>query len=109
MATQEHIEAMKSKAIDTLARTDNVAATDTEFIQFDDSRYSGQYVIVRTDGQAVAIYKVVPRLGPARGVRDEHGIVNYVVDSIAFGLKRVKRAPKGLLEQCRPNFTPHNL
>lgn len=100
MTTDQHIESMKGKAISTLARTDGIPATpdDIEFVNFDlDRRTAGQYLIVRTAGNVAAIYKVVPRLGPAKGVMDEHGIVNYVVDSLSFGLKRVKRAPKGLL------------
>jgi hypothetical protein len=118
MATQEHIETMKSKAIAFLARTDHISATtdDVQFIKFDgvpksigkhfdtgeevislDTRTAGQYLIVHSGNQIAAIYKVVVRFGPDKAVLDEHGIVNLVVDSMSFGLKRIKRAPKGLV------------
>lgn len=107
-----HIEAMKAKAVATLARQDSITATpeQVEFIKFEgvledigegrtylNTNTAGQYLVVR-DGEAVlAIYKVQLRFGSPKAVRDEHGIVNYVVDSMSFGLKRVKRAPKGLM------------
>jgi hypothetical protein len=118
MATQEHIQEMKSKAISFLARTDHITATtdDVQFIKFDgvpknigkhfdtgedvisiDTRNAGQYLIVHSGDQVAAIYKVVVRFGPDRAVLDEHGIVNLVVDSMSFSLKRIKRAPKGLV------------
>lgn len=94
-----HIAAMTAKAIATLARQDGVTAApeQVEFVKFEDSRYAGQYLIVRDGGTVLAVYKVIPRFGPAKAQRAADGGVIYVVDSMSIGLKRIKRAPQGLL------------
>lgn len=94
-----HIEAMKAKAVASLARQDGITVSpeQIEFVKFEDLRYAGQYLIVRDGETVLAIYKVQLRFGPARATRTEDGGVAYVVNSMSVGLKRIKRAPKGLV------------
>lgn len=96
---QAHIDAMKAKAVAALARQDGLAvAPDAiEFVKFD-GRPAGQYLIARDGDAVLAVYKVIHRFGPAKAQRQPDGGVAYVVDSMSFGLKRIKRPPKGLLE-----------
>ena len=115
--SEQHIADMKYKALTTLARQDGIRATGAEFVKFDgipkiigkhldtgedvvslDTQQAGKYIVLTgSQSEVLAVYKVIPRFGPARGVRDEHGNVNYVVDSLSFGVKRIKRIPKGLV------------
>ena len=103
---------MKAKAIATFARTDGIAATDVEFVQFEGERKlvgkhsetgedvyflytntAGQYLVVRSAGDVVAVYKVQIRFGAGKAVAGG----GVMVDSMSVGLKRIKRAPKGLI------------
>jgi hypothetical protein len=107
-----HIEAMKAKAVASIARQDGTTVTpdQIEFVKFEgvledigegrtylSTNTAGQYLIVRDGETVLAVYKVQLRFGSPKAVRDEHGTVNYVVDSMSVGLKRIKRSPKGLV------------
>jgi hypothetical protein len=94
----EHADQLKDKARAAFQRTDyipNAELLDAEIIDFDEpfGRYNGKYVVLRQDGEVVAVYKRTVSSGPARG--DGNG--NFVIDSLSVGVKRIKRAPKGLL------------
>jgi hypothetical protein len=91
-------EQLKDAARAAFLWTDSVKvdAADAEIIDFKDFRYGGKYVILRAGGEVVAVYKRVARLGPDRAVRRNGGIA-FEVDRVSFGLKRIKRAPKGLI------------
>ena len=91
------MEPDKDKAKATLLRTDGIEADSADLVDFEDLRYAGHYVILRCAGEVVGIYKQVARFGQAKPVRTEGGGVAFQIDSISFGLKRIKRAPKGLL------------
>lgn len=93
---------LKNKALATFLRTDGIQADEAEIVDFSDwkkypdaLRYAGNYVILRTAGEVVAIYKQTANLGSAR----PDGSGGFVVSSISFGVKRVKRAPKGLIAE----------
>jgi hypothetical protein len=111
--TPEYQEEFKNKAIATFLRQDGVQADEAEIVEFagyvkidprykggsyTDSRYAGNYVLLRKDGELVAVYKQNVTFGPARAVRTESGGVAYQVNSMSVGVKRVKRIPKGLVE-----------
>lgn len=93
--SQAHIDEMKTKALAALARTDGIAADSAEFIRFEDLRYGGQYVILRSAGELAAVYKVQARLGSPKLIPGGGGAT--IVDSLSFGVKRIKRPPKGLI------------
>jgi len=91
----------QNKALAMFARQDGIQADTAQVVRYE-GRYAGNYVIVRKGDEVVAVYKTVFRTGPAKATRTESGGVAYVVDSFSIGLKRIKRAPKDLLEQGRP-------
>ena len=90
--TPETAELVCDKARAAFLRTDGVQVDDAELVNFDDYR-CGKYVLLRRAGEVVAVYKMRVTSGPARG--DGKGA--FVIDSLSVGVKRIKRAPKGLL------------
>jgi len=92
MKTQTATE-LQERALATLLRTDGISADSADAVRFEDSRYGGHYVLVRKAGQVVAIYKMVVHFGPARS----DGKGNFVVSDMSMGIRRIKRAPRGLI------------
>ena len=107
MMKPEYAVQLQEKALATFLRQDGTPADTAEVIKYEGEKYRlhGQYVIVRKADDLVAVYKFTSRLGPARGERTEGGGVAYVVSSISFGLKRLKRWPDDLVEQGKPVVT----
>jgi len=94
--TPETAELVCDKARAAFLRTDGVQIEDAELVNFNDYRWGGKYVLLRQAGQVVAVYKMVIRMGPDRAVNRDGNLV-FEVDSLSVGVKRIKRAPKGLL------------
>ena len=109
--TPETADLVCSKARAAFLRTDGVEVADAELVDFagyvkvdprykggsyTDPRYAGKYVLLRQAGQVVAVYKMLITPGPAHAVRRD-GDIAFEVNSLSVGVKRIKRAPKGLL------------
>lgn len=113
MPSPAHIDAMKAKAKAALLRQDGAEAIDAQFLDFKgepklllrddgvsvlhyDERYAGQYIVLYGPGGGIlATYKVKASFGPARAQRQPDGGVAYVVNSMSYGVKRIKRLPPG--------------
>jgi len=95
--TPETAELVCDKARAAFARSDGAHVDDAELVDFKDHRYGGKYVLLRRGGEVVAIYKTVVRMGPDRAVRRD-GDIAFEDNSISVGVKRIKRAPKGLIK-----------
>jgi hypothetical protein len=94
---QEFVDSLKERALATYLRTDGSQADIAEVVEFEDLRWGGRYVILRTAGEAVAVYKMVVRFGAAK----PDGKGAFVVNSMSVGVKRIKRWPKGLVSKER--------
>jgi hypothetical protein len=98
--SSEAASALKEKALAAFLRTDGAQAESAEVVKFEDLRRAGNYVILRTAGEVVAVYKQDVRFGPPKVIKAIPGrSAGFEVTSMSVGVKRIKRWPPNLVKE----------